>query len=282
MKHVVGFSGGIDSQAETRLLRNRYGDENVIALNSQAGRWEHDITAKFVADYSASIFPILEVVPIVADIWETDEWAETKGLDGNQELTMELLISIKKRPPSRKAKFCTEILKLRPQRRWMRKEFGPGGMFEGEEFVRHAGVRRDESPKRRNTPFIAWDEFFDCELHCDIADWTKPMCFEYVTQYGEPFNSLYLQGFDRVGCAPCVDADKADILNWELRFPGFLESKVGPIEERTGKTFFMPMFRHEKNNIKTVIEWAKTDRGGTQFKILEPRQSCESRYGLCE
>jgi len=33
MKHIVGFSGGIDSQAALRFVRNRFGNDNVIAWN---------------------------------------------------------------------------------------------------------------------------------------------------------------------------------------------------------------------------------------------------------
>ena len=148
MKHIVGFSGGIDSQAVYRWLRNRYPAQDVIALNSQAGRWENWRTVKFINNFSATVAPVIEVVPLVQDIWQTDGWADSHGFDGNRELTMELLIEIKKRPPSRKAKFCTEILKLRPQRRWMREQFGPTGQYAGEDFARYTGVRRDESRGR--------------------------------------------------------------------------------------------------------------------------------------
>jgi 3'-phosphoadenosine 5'-phosphosulfate sulfotransferase (PAPS reductase)/FAD synthetase len=252
-------------------------------LNSQAGRWEHTITAKFVADFSRDIAPVIEVIPLVKDIWETDDWAETRGFDGEQELTMELLITIKKRPPSHKAKFCTEILKLRPQRRWIRENFGPGGRYEGEEYCRYAGVRRDESKTRANTPIEAWDGFFDCELRCPIADWTKAMCFDYVQAHGEPINELYKLGSGRVGCMPCVDNRKEEILNISARFPDEID-KVRGVEQRTGKTFFMPMYRNVTNSIDDVVRWAKTSRGGRQelFPIMHERDGCESKYGLCE
>ena len=283
MKHIVGFSGGIDSQAVYRYLRNRFDPDDVIALNSQAGRWENWRTVNFIAEYSATVSPIIEVIPLVKDIWETDEWAETHGRDGNQELTMELLIEIKKRPPSRKAKFCTEILKLRPQRRWMRENFGPTGQYAGEEFKRYTGVRRDESIGRRNVPFSEWDDFFDCDIEHPLADWTKKMCFDYVAQYGEPINPLYQMGEGRVGCMPCVETNKAGLVNIAMRFPEEIE-KVDGVEKRTGKTFFMPKIGSESNNIHQVLEWAKTSRGGRQqlFPILHEREGCESKYGLCE
>jgi 3'-phosphoadenosine 5'-phosphosulfate sulfotransferase (PAPS reductase)/FAD synthetase len=283
LKHIVGFSGGIDSQAVYRWLRNRYAPEDVIALNSQAGRWENKNTVDFVAEYSRTIAPVIEVVPLVKDIWITDDWAASLGLDGEQELTMELLISIKNRPPSRKAKFCTEILKLRPQKRWMQAAFGIGGQFSGEDYARYAGIRRDESPGRRNTPIEQWDGFFDCQLISPVADWTKRMCFEYVKAHGEPVNPLYSMGAGRVGCMPCVDDGKEEIVNIDERFPEEIDKTEG-VEQRTGKTFFMPKFQHKPNNIREVVEWARTARGGRQqiFPILHEREACESKYGLCE
>lgn len=41
MKHIVGFSGGIDSQACARWVLNRFPKEDVILLNSDAGANEH-------------------------------------------------------------------------------------------------------------------------------------------------------------------------------------------------------------------------------------------------
>lgn len=285
MKHVVGFSGGIDSQATLRWLRNRYGDEDVIATNTLAGRNESSVTVSFIADFSANVFHVEQVVPLVKDMWETEGYAETRGFDGNEELTFERLIQIKGRPPSRKAQFCTMFLKLIPQRRWLREAFGPGGKYAGQEFERYTGVRRDESEARRNQAFREWDGFFDCWLNAPIADWTKKMCFDYVTAHGEKFNPLYLEGFGRVGCAPCINSGKDDVLLWNDRHPEEIE-KVRGYERATGRTFFAPCVPGlYTNNVDEVLAWAKTDRGGRQsnmFKILGERPACESKYGLCE
>lgn len=285
-KHIVGFSGGIDSQATLRWVRNRFGDENAIALNSQAGRWEHDLTASFVRSYSKSVFPITEVVPLVKDIWITDGWAEKEhGLAGDQELTMELLVEIKKRSPSRTAKFCTEILKLRPQRRWTTENFQVGGQYEEWDYVRYTGVRRQESKSRENTPFVFHDKFFDCDVHCPLADWTKQMCFDYVRYHDEPVNPLYSLGFERVGCMPCIEAGKEEIARIADRFPESID-KVRALEEKTGKTFFAPKVPGlHTNTIDQCVAWSRTMRGNVDpgpFAIIVQREACESKYGLCE
>jgi len=283
MKHLVGFSGGIDSQACARWVLNRYPAEDVILTNSNAGQWEDPLTVQFVADYSATVHPITACHAQVQDIWETPGYADKRGEDGAADLTFEDLCRIKGRPPSRKVQFCTSILKLAPQRRWMRATFGPGGCYEGQAFIRYTGVRRDESAGRAQTPVEQWDEYFDCPLLAPIVDWSKQMCFDYVKAHGEPINPLYALGFNRVGCAPCINSPKADILNWSIRRPAMID-KVRGFEQRTGLTFFPPLYRHAPNTIDAVVQWAGTSRGGVQavLPVLHERSGCESKYGLCE
>lgn len=213
MKHVIGFSGGIDSQAALRWLLNRYPKEDIIALNTQAGRNEHALTVEHVAWYSENVHPIIEVVPLIRDMWETEGHAETKGLNGDDELTFEGLIEIKGRSPSARAQFCTENLKLRPIRRWIRENLGDS------DYEMYTGVRRDESDGRKDTAFKEWSEFFDTYVNNVIADWKKEMCFHYVELHGEQYNPLYKLGFNRVGCAPCIHDKKHGILLWHQRFP---------------------------------------------------------------
>jgi 3'-phosphoadenosine 5'-phosphosulfate sulfotransferase (PAPS reductase)/FAD synthetase len=284
MKHIVGFSGGVDSQACARWVLNRFPADDVILCNSTAGDWEDPLTIEFVATYSATVHPVVVVHAIVADMWTTPGFAETKGLDGAARLTMEEMIRIKGRPPSRKAQFCTEILKLIPQRRWMRAQFGVGGPYEGQDYSRYKGVRRDESNTRRDTVLESWDSYFDCPLFAPLFDWSKQMCFDYVKAHGEPINPLYTLGFNRVGCAPCINSSKADIVNWAARRPEMID-KVRAMEDRIGRTFFAPVDRDgQTNRIDDVVMWARTSRGGTNrlLPMMHEREGCESKYGLCE
>lgn len=287
MKHIVGFSGGIDSQAAARWVLNRHDPADVILTNSPAGNWEDPFTVDFIQSYSRAVHPI-EVIPAkVKDMWETPGWAEKRGYDSEADLTFELMCIIKGRAPSRKAQFCTEKLKLVPQRRWINQQFGPGGMLEGEEYCRYTGVRRDESDARKNAPFQIWDEWYDCTLFSPLADWTKQMCFDYIKAHGETINPLYLLGFNRVGCAPCINSAKEDVVNWHIRRPEMIE-KVRQFEKATGRTFFAPCVPGlPMNTIDQVLDWALSlKRGGTMdqpaFPILFERPACESKYGLCE
>lgn len=302
MKHIVGFSGGIDSQACAGLVLDKHPKTDVILLNSNAGENEDPLTDLFVEWYSVNVHPVTRCNAIVADLWTEPDYLETaaakdtkiganlraigyqnQNQNQNQNLTFEEMIKLKGRPPSRTNQFCTEILKLRPQKRWIAEHFGVGGIYEGQDYCRYVGVRRDESAKRKNTPDSQWDTFFDCEMFYPVAAWTKTQCFEFVKRRGEEINPLYMMGFNRVGCAPCINSSKADILNWLERRPEMIE-KVRRMEAATGITFFPPLVPgNNNNNIDMVISWAKTERGGRQFPLIPKEHSaCESKYGLCE
>lgn len=281
MKHIVGFSGGIDSQACARWVLNRYPAEDVILMNTDAGGNEHPITVEFVHHYSQTVHPVVMIQALVEDM----EGSASKkiaefGLAPADPLTFDLLAKLKGRFPARRAQFCTYHLKIAPQRRWIATNVT-------DEYCRYTGRRRDESTKRADTPFREWDEYFDCDLHNPIADWTKKMCFEFVQAHGEPINTLYTLGFNRVGCAPCVNSGKEDILAWEQRFPEMID-KVRRWEQANGTTYFPPMVPGKAdgsyNFIDEVVAWSKTVRGGKQMslRVLEERPACESKYGLCE
>lgn len=282
MKHIVGFSGGIDSQATARWVLNRYSSSDVVLLNSNAGGNEHPLTDQFIREYSEKVFPVTVVSAIVSDMWKTPGFAETKGYHGDSVLTFDLMATIKGRYPSRQAQFCTEILKLRPSKRWQMQNIS-----EDEEVIRYSGVRREESHKRAQRAPSEWDDYFDCPLVNPIVDWTKQMCFDYVRFHGEPINALYSLGFSRVGCAPCINSSKEDITRWADRFPEMV-TKVRQWEISAGSTFFAPIVPGLKdgawNSIDEVLAWARTDRGGYQFNILRGLEtpSCESKFGLCE
>jgi 3'-phosphoadenosine 5'-phosphosulfate sulfotransferase (PAPS reductase)/FAD synthetase len=281
MKHIVGFSGGIDSQACARWVLNRYPASDVVLLNSNAGGNEHPLTDAFIREYAEKVFPVTVVSAVISDIWKTPGYAEKRGFDGTAPLGFNLMAKIKGRYPSRQTQFCTEILKLRPSLRWQQEAFGD------EEVVRYSGVRREESHKRRDRQPNEFDDYFDCPLVNPIVDWTKQMCFDYVRFHDEPINPLYSLGFERVGCAPCINSSKEDIRRWADRFPQMIE-KIREWEAFAGSTFFAPIVpgiaNGGFNHIDQVVSWSRTDHGGYQFNILKglERPSCESRFGLCE
>jgi 3'-phosphoadenosine 5'-phosphosulfate sulfotransferase (PAPS reductase)/FAD synthetase len=277
VKHIVGFSGGIDSQACARWVLNRFPKEDVILLNSDAGGNEHPLTTEFIDWYSANVHPVVKVYALVQDMWVTPGHAETKGFKSLDILTFPKLIQIKGRGPGPQSQFCTHFLKLQPTKKWIAENVT-------DEYVRYSGVRRDESSKRADTPYLEFDEEYDCDLYRPLMDWTKQMCFDYVKAHGEKINHLYTLGFNRVGCAPCVNSGKEDIRNWAQRFPAMID-KIRGWEQETKRTFFPPKVPGLRLNwVDEIVAWSMTERGGhqTTMEALIPPPSCQSKHGLCE
>lgn len=296
-KRVVGFSGGIDSQACSNWVLDHFPKEDVILLNTEAGRNEHPMTTEFRNWFSANVHPVIEVVPLIKDLGGRG----TKGgqckerrdeYDDDDEMTFADLAYIKGRFPSSQAQFCTEHLKLAPQKRWMTENL----LDKGLDFERYTGVRRDESRRRRNVPEEEWDTYFDCLIHRPLATWTKKQCFDFCLGKGQKINPLYTLGFSRVGCAPCINSGKEDIREWAARSPEMID-KVRAWEKEVGRTFFAPIVPGKAgmpmddpnyiNWIDEVVAWACTSRGGKivalPFVELEAMSgACSSKYGLCE
>ncbi|QDT94184.1 phosphoadenosine phosphosulfate reductase domain-containing protein [Gimesia algae] len=288
MKHVIGFSGGVDSQACLWWMRQKFGDEDIIAMNSDVGGHEHPVTTEFIRQFSETVFPVVQVTPLIKDLGTRGTRPgktrdRRQEFDDNDVLTFDRLAYIKQRFPSRKAQFCTEHLKLAPQRRWCNENLRDKGI----EFERYTGVRCDESDARKNTPEGKWDDYFKCQIHYPIRCWTKQECFSVLKKAGEEVNPLYRMGFNRVGCAPCINASKADVREWNARFPEMID-KVREWEQRVRRTFFAPCVPGMRINwIDDVVRWSKTAFGGKQpmLPIVEVEAAagmCSSSYGLCE
>lgn len=288
MKHVVGFSGGVDSQACLWWARQKFGDENVIAINSDVGGHEHPVTTEFVSRFSETVFPIVQVTPLISDLEGVGTRTGSVGdrrreFNEDDVLTLDRLAYIKGTFPSRRRQFCTTHLKLIPQRRWCYKNLTNQGV----RYERYAGVRCDESNKRASTPDRKWDDFFSCWINYPIRCWSKQECFSVLKKAGEETNPLYRMGFSRVGCAPCINANKSDIRTWAARCPERIDM-IREWEQRIGITFFAPIVPGmEINWVDDVVKWSKTVRGGKQaaLPIVEQEAEagmCSSLYGLCE
>lgn len=285
MKRIVGFSGGADSQAVADWCLQEFDPKDVILVNSDAGGNEHPLTTEHVRWYSENVHPVVMLSAQVQDMAGHNPKAIRElGLSPTDPLTFDLLAKLKGRFPSRKAQFCTEHLKLQPLLRWQ-EENALELLREG--FERYVGVRADESQSRAKLPETQWDDLFDCQLHRPLLQWTKLQVFDFIRQHSGRVCPLYTLGFDRVGCAPCINSKKMDVRMWAARFPEMI-AKVREWEARVGRTFFAPCVPGKEINwIDEVVAWSKTEWGGKQLSlpIVEAEAEagvCVSRYGLCD
>jgi 3'-phosphoadenosine 5'-phosphosulfate sulfotransferase (PAPS reductase)/FAD synthetase len=226
------------------------------------------------------------------------------------------LCTWKGRFPSRMAQFCTQELKRRPLDDYMLRQ-----LEGGKELESWRGIRRDESDARRNAKATERAAEGWLIVH-PIVDWTAQQTVDFVRSRGLELNPLYSQGMRRVGCMPCINCGKDELLEIATRFPEHVarirewERLVGLASKRAAASFFtekakisktaLPGWTHveadpveqeeehwvepmadvlERCSIDERIQWAKTSRGGKQFDMLRvevPSPSCSSLYGLCE
>lgn len=306
---VVSMSGGKDSTATALLAIEQFGKERVRLVLADTGN-EHEATMAYALDYLPAVLGIkVDVVRAdfaeriarkrvyVVDVWPTkgvpqrviDAALEMLHPTGNPFLD---LCIWKGRVPSRKAQFCTQFLKRYPL-----DAYTFDLMSQGYEVESWRGVRRDESQNRRN----AKDREEAAEgwtiVH-PIAAWTAQQVVDYVRSKGLELNPLYSQGMHRVGCMPCINCNKGELLEIARRFPEHIErirrweQIIGQACKRQFATWFTGAAEDgdtdadifDRFNIVERVEWAKTARGGRQFdfiRVEEPAQ-CSSVYGLCE
>lgn len=312
--HVVSISGGKDSAATAVLALETMPRESLRFIFCDTGN-EHESTYDYVAymgkhlgiqidtlraEFSQQIARQREYilnkwpgkgVPLEA----CERAAKAMVPTGNPFLD---LCIWKGRFPSRRAQFCTEQLKTLPATEYQLELIDSG---QCEAVYSWQGVRLDESHSRRNRMqgtgacVISLDERGGgIWNYRPILRWTAFDVFEAAGCYDLKPNPLYLQGMTRVGCMPCINAGKDEVLEISKRFPGHIdriemwERSVAMASKWMEASFFPDPDRDShlnKRGIRNVVEWSKTQRGGQLMdfiRINEEPRACESAYGLCE
>ena len=311
MEHnIISVSGGKDSTALLLLAIER-NTENMQAVFADTGN-EHQQTYDYVRYLHENIFPIRRVVADFSQQIEgkrqyvLTKWAEkgvsqanidraaaALGPTGNPFLD---LCIWKGRFPSSKAAFCSEELKRNPIIRQVQNPL----LDAGDDVVSWQGVRRDESLRRstlteRELKSRREDTGAELCNYRPILDWTAADVFAMHDKHGVMKNPLYSQGMGRVGCMPCINCRKDELLEISRRFPEAIErirmweDAVKNASKRQAATFFAaPSDDNEWSAQQTIekrVEWAKTSRGGHQYdmlRVLDDAPLCTSIYGLCE
>lgn len=327
--HIVNVSGGKDSAA-TALLAAERGKPFSLWMADTGN--EHPATVEYahqVADFLGRPLNVARADfsdkiaakrAYVAEKWPAkgvpaatvDRALACLQPTGNPFLD---LCIWKGRFPSRKAQFCTEFLKQKAMHDAIidpALERGP--------VIQWLGVRRDESLNRQKAPMFQRVRQIgrphDVLLFRPIIHWTAANVFSFAKAKGLPPNPLYLRGFGRVGCFPCINANKTELKMIGQHHPEAVarvaewESIVAEVSKRGSATFFGPDVTPEGARIgkrlrakggatpeevaaqswprsAEVFAWAKTDRGGRQWNLLDHAfpddgLSCSSQYGLCE
>jgi phosphoadenosine phosphosulfate reductase len=67
-----------------------------------------------------------------------------------------------------------------------------------------AGVRREDSASRANTPKLGWDRRFGLWKLNPLADWTERDVWNYIREHDLPYNPLHDRGYPSIGCTHCT------------------------------------------------------------------------------
>jgi len=184
----AGISGGKDSDALILWLVHESGiPPEQIRVSFSDTKNEHEYTYQQVALINERVFPVETLEP---------------------ELGFYDLALKKRRFPSRRARFCTQWLKMKPTAVFL------DALWElGYDVIACSGVRREESEERKTLPLWSppLDSYFGCWEYRPLLDWKIEDVWLIHRRYGLPRNRLYDAGMHRVGCFPCINSNKRDL-----------------------------------------------------------------------
>jgi 3'-phosphoadenosine 5'-phosphosulfate sulfotransferase (PAPS reductase)/FAD synthetase len=309
--HVASVSGGKDSTATLLLMLDRIPKERCRAVFADTGNEDPAVydyidyleeavglkIHRVKADFSDRIAHRRKFIANDQRIGRNKKGKKIRHTNKVKRRALELmdptgnpyldLCILKGRFPSSRAQFCTQELKTMPIA-----DYELDIVERGFRVVSWRGIRREESRNRRNTKSF-YNRGGGLYTWHPIVDWDKRMLVDYVVgEKGLRFNPLYQQGFDRVGCMPCINCSKKEIQTIAARRPEVIdriegwERLVGLASKRGRSTFFAAeeKERHlSKFGIREMVDWSKTEHGGRQFSLF-PVESvgCVSSLGLCE
>ena len=308
-KNVLCISGGKDSTAlwiyATKVLK-----KEVMPIFCDTGN-EHPITYEYL-DYLQSKLGYLKIIKpdfseqiirkrkYVQENWKDDFLKMGKTEEEAEEIikkVIEILVPTgnpfldlciwKSRFPSSQARFCTTELKVIPT---IEQVYLPL-LEQGHEVFSWVGVRADESQARAKLQeYEALPEGYT--VYRPILKWTVQDVFEIHKKYDIEPNPLYKQGMKRVGCMPCIHANKEELFEISIRFKEEIEriaeweKIVGRASKRQRSSFFIHSDDDDRSDIRKWVEWSKTSYGGKQLDLFKTEQlevpQCSSIYGLCE
>ena len=312
--HCVSISGGKDSAATAILALETQPHDSLRFVFADTGN-EHESTYEYIGYMGEHLGIQIDTIKadFTADIerkrkYIVEKWRGKGVSDADCDLAAAALqptgnpyldlCMMKGRFPSTMAAFCTQELKVLPL---MEYQLGFIERAEADAVWSWQGVRLDESQSRmrRLQGTGACVKSFEVVgggvfNHRPILRWKAADVFEAADLYGLKPNPLYKQAMTRVGCMPCINAGKDEVLEISKRFPEHIariaewERLVALTSKRMEASFFPDPTRDahlDKRGIYKVVEWSKTQRGGRLtdwIRATEEPKACESAYGLCE
>jgi len=173
-------------------------------------------------------------------------------------------------------RFCTVWLKLKPFLSWLVEQG-----FEDPVVI--TGIRRDESHARKDRKEWEYSDHHGCEMWNPIIDWTAKQVFAIHKKYGIEINPMYKKGFKRVGCFPCFNAGRLELLLLDRHYPERIH-EIQKWEKEVGGAYFPPRRPGKIWAITDQIHWAKkSDPQMSPVPLFGEEKLCAyAELGVCE
>ncbi len=183
---VVSFSGGKDSLVTLTLVNKALNNEEFKILFVDTGI-EFPETVQYVNE-SIEYFG-LEDRLIIEKVDSNLFWDSFEKFG----------------PPARDFRYCCKFAKLGPIRKALERE-----RF-GEQFISFVGQRRYESYRRASSE-IWQNQYVPNQINISpIQNWTAFVIWLYIYWQNLPYNPLYNEGYERIGCWTCPSSNMSQM-----------------------------------------------------------------------
>lgn len=262
---VVGVSGGKDSLAVC-LHFNELGYEYKRVFSDTG--WEHPQTYEYL-QYLETVIGKIDCVKraVKIDDQHKDFISSVEDDLGFESPFVRLVMQYMCLPNARR-KFCTPRLKVDPIATYLNELDDP---------INVVGIRHDESHKRAKMEEWEWFDHFDCYTWRPLLSWSFDDVANIHKRHNVRPNPLYLNGHNRVGCYPCIYANKRDLKNLDDKRASIIKRIEKYVSSQRGKqcTLFKNM------TIDQAVDWAKTSYGGKQYMLFDIEPPTCTRWGMC-
>lgn len=199
--------------------------------------------------------------------------------------------------PRRTVRFCTQDLKVAVAQAVIRE------LHEANVWPWNAvGIRAAESAARSKLDEFEVSLTLDCMVWRPLIRWTEAQVIAIHQRHGVRPNPLYLAGATRVGCWPCIMANKAEsrLVGDDARRMAAIRELEAAVQRRhearaSGPVARPPtLFTQTRRNpdgsrpgisIDEHVAWARTPRGGDIGEIEDRDDDADTgcmRWGMCE
>lgn len=267
----ASISGGKDSTAlGLYLLENNIKFTPVFLETG----WEHPSTYEYIKNTLEPLFGSFEILRNEKYFKDDSDW---KG-------GFEQLLEVNKIFPNKYMKFCTRELKVKPVMDFFVNVF----LKTNKKPISCIGVRAEESFKR--SQYEVLHEQDEASIWKPLLHHTEGDVIDLHHKYNVPPNPLYLKGYSRVGCYPCIYLRKHEIRHMSYTDPdrfqyiGELERKVNELHEYHWTTTFFGSKTKKKEfmTIDEVVQWSLNHQGKTLDDVEEIEEDGCMKWGLCE